>query len=77
MRRILVLTAALSMVGCATTEDVWEKSGASDRAFNMDAGRCRAQAFSVPGVGALQAALVYNNCMQGQGWQLVERPIRK
>ena len=76
--RIAIFTMALAcLVGCATTENVWEKHGASDQAFNMEAGQCRAQAFSVPVASAMQIALVYNSCMQGKGWQLTEVPIRR
>jgi len=76
MKRVAVLclaAVAASLTGCASmqrTEQVWEGSGN----FNMDQGQCQAQAFGTPGAGSLQIALVYNSCMRGKGWQLVERP---
>lgn len=65
------------LAGCATTESVWVKPGSTQQSFNMDKGQCNAQAFSVPGAPLMQIALVQNSCMQGKGWQLEERPLRR
>lgn len=70
----LVLLVLLS--GCQTTESVWVKPGASQQDFYMDAGQCRAQAFSVASGNMMQIAIVYNSCMQGRGWYSEERPKR-
>jgi hypothetical protein len=73
MRKLLCI-ALLAMAGCAQTEQVWEGGSGN---FSMDQGQCQAQAFGVPGASTMQVALVYNSCMRGKGWQLVERPIRR
>jgi hypothetical protein len=69
----VVLTALAT--GCATNGNwAWDKSGSTQQSFSADHGQCRAQAFSVPGVTVLQAALVLDGCMHGKGWQKVSRP---
>lgn len=75
MRSTLLLTL-LALAGCATTEQVWDKPGAGNREFSMDQGQCQAQAFGTPFATNMQVALVYNSCMRGKGWDLVERPRR-
>lgn len=72
MRYLLVLLIA---AGCATKETYWEKPGASSAQFDADMGACRAQAFGVPGAmnNLMQVAIVQSTCMQGRGWQQVER----
>lgn len=72
---VLLPLAVIS--GCATTESVWVKNGSSQQNFNMDMGQCRAQAFAVPGAPLMQVAIVQNSCMEGKGWQLEDRPIRR
>lgn len=74
MRYLLVL---MLLAGCATTERVWVKNGASEQDFYMDQGQCRAQAFGTPGMYTMQVALVYNSCMQGRGWYTEERPVQR
>lgn len=70
MRYLVVLLLA----ACATQpEYVWERYGASDQDFSMDAGQCRAQAFGAPGMPAMQVALIYSSCMQGRGWSRVPK----
>jgi uncharacterized lipoprotein YajG len=68
MRALLVGLALLA--GCATQQQqmVWYKPGSTPQTFNMDAGACKAQAFSVPGMPLMQVAIVYNQCMYGRGW---------
>lgn len=66
--RIIVLSAVLALSGCATTETVWVRDGASSQDFYMDRGQCQAQAFSVPNAPLMQTAIVFNGCMQGKGW---------
>jgi hypothetical protein len=68
MRTVLV-TVVLVLAGCATTETVWVRSGASEQDFYQDRGQCQAQAFSVPGAPMMQAAIVFSGCMQGKGWR--------
>jgi hypothetical protein len=48
----------------------WYRAGATQQDFAMDQGQCQAQGFGVPGASVLQAALVYNACMRGKGWEL-------
>lgn len=70
MKAIAAL-ALVTLTGCATQQQEWHwaKAGAGNQEFSMDAGQCRAQSFAVPGVSLLQAALVYDGCMHGKGWQ--------
>lgn len=74
MRNLFVL---LLLGGCATTERVWVKNGASDQDFYMDRGQCQAQAFGSPGMYTMQVAIVFSGCMQGKGWYTEERPIQR
>lgn len=73
MKRIVttvVLTALAT--ACATNDGwAWDKPGSTQQSFGADHRQCRAQAFSVPGVTILQAALVLDGCMHGKGWQKV------
>jgi hypothetical protein len=74
MRNLFVL---LLLAGCATTETVWVKHGASENEFYVDRGQCQAQAFGAPGMYTMQVALIFNSCMQGKGWYTEERPIQR
>jgi hypothetical protein len=67
--RLILCAAVVALTGCATTEQVWEGGGN----FNMDQGQCQAQAFGTPFANSFQVAMVYNSCMRGKGWYLVER----
>lgn len=68
----------VALAGCATTEDVWVKRGASDHDFHQDSGQCRAQAFSIPGGGMqMNAVVVYQSCLQGKGWYLERQAIQR
>ena len=62
---------ALLLVGCATKQPVWTKPGSTQQEFNMATGQCRAQALSLYG-GMQQKVMVFDACMNGQGWQLTE-----
>jgi hypothetical protein len=67
MRALLVGLALLA--GCAAQQQMmWYKPGSTVQTFNMDAGACKAQAFSVPGMPLMQVVIVYNQCMYGKGW---------
>lgn len=74
--KILAALGLLTLAGCATTQDEWHwaKAGGSQQAFAIDHGQCRAQAFGVPGVSLLQAALVLDGCMHGKGWHKAPGP---
>lgn len=72
MRIIVWLIISVGLTACATKQFHWEKPGSSNQEFNMDAGQCRAQAFSVPNAPAMQIAIVYSSCMNGKGWYSVE-----
>jgi len=41
----LAILGLLVLVGCATTEQVWVKHGATNEDFHMDSGQCRARLF--------------------------------
>lgn len=67
--------AALAMVllfGCAdcASQQVWVRAGSTQDDFYRDQGQCKAQGFGIAGVSLLQAAIVFNTCMQGKGWYL-------
>lgn len=62
----------LLLAGCATPEKVWYRAGGTDQQFEMDKGQCQAQAFGATGMYSMQVALIYNSCMRGRGWQLVD-----
>jgi hypothetical protein len=70
MRYLPVLILLLS-AGCAG-QKLWEKPGASAREFEMEKGQCEAQAYSVPGMHYMQVGAVFNACMRGKGWYLVD-----
>lgn len=70
MKYLLVL---LLMAGCATKQSYWEKPGTSEQDFRADMGFCRAQAFGVASGNLMQVAIVQRSCMEGKGWELVER----
>lgn len=77
MRKLALAALLAAILGaCATTERVWVKPGSTDREFNMDAGQCRAQAYSVPNAPPMRIAIVYASCMQGKGWHMEDQPIR-
>lgn len=71
MRYLVVLLLA----GCATTEHVWDKPGASEQDWHMDRGACNAQAASHAPLGSVQWAVIFGSCMNGKGWQRIERPV--
>lgn len=68
--RANILVFALSLTACAN-QKVWQKDGATQQDFYMDQGQCKAQGFSVASGNLVQAAIVFNSCMQGKGWYLV------
>ena len=69
MKKFLFLAVAVCLVGCGTMQPKkWYKDGSTEQDFYMDQGQCKAQAFGVSGVSMLQAAMVYNSCLQGKGW---------
>lgn len=65
------------LLGCATTQTVWVKPGATQNDFSMDHAQCSAQAFSVPNAPLMQVAIIQNQCLRGKGWYLEERPINR
>ncbi len=68
---LAVVTMASSLAACATLpQKQWNKEGATQQEFYMDQGQCKAQGFSISGGTLLQAAIVFNSCMQGKGWEL-------
>lgn len=72
--RLLAIPLLLALAACATEPTyTWQKPGGSEYEFDSDAGQCRAQAYSVPGVRMLQAVLVFENCLQGKGWRKTAR----
>lgn len=73
MSRGALLGAAAVLAACAGPK-VWTRDGATQDDFYRDRGQCQAQAFSVPNVPVMQAALVFNSCMQGKGWHQTQAP---
>ena len=69
----LVLICAITLTGCASKEAVWEQAGASDKQFGMDRGQCMAQTESTVFASVPQKMRIYTACMNGKGWQLVEK----
>lgn len=69
-RTFAALSAAL-LLGCATTQWVWTRDGATTEDYYRDEGQCRAQAFAAPNAtqNLLQVAIILNSCMQGKGWR--------
>jgi hypothetical protein len=63
---------SIFLTACATKQTHWEKYGASSQDFDIDAGQCRAQSFSIPNAPLMQVAIVYSSCMRGKGWNSVE-----
>lgn len=68
MKRYIILCALVMLSSCASPSRGWTKPGSTQADFNMDAGQCRAQAYSVPGAPVMQIAIVYASCLQGKGW---------
>lgn len=61
------------LAGCAPTL-VWDKAGATGWEFEMDRGTCQAQAYGAfQGPVSMQSAMIFNACMRGKGWYLVEQ----
>ena len=71
IKNILLAAMVLAATACAPASH-WEKQGGTQDEFNMAAGQCRAQAYSVPLAGPNQVAIVYGSCMQGKGYYLVK-----
>lgn len=76
MRMPLAIACAV-LAGCATTETVWVKPGASQQDFYMDRGQCQAQAFGPGNVNLMQAAIIMSGCLQGKGWYQEQQAIRR
>lgn len=72
---LLALVILSAITGCSSRQTFWEKPGASARDFEMDRADCNSRAFAAP-VNMYGFALIWNQCMQGKGWGLVERETR-
>jgi hypothetical protein len=74
VRRLILLAAALALAGCATTEMVWKKPGASEQDLKTDTDGCRSQAYAAQGMTSdpQRLMIVYTNCMEGKGWRREE-----
>lgn len=73
MRLAIAVTVLLLSACAAQKQSYWTKPGSSQAEFNQDMGQCRAQAFGVASGNLMQIAIVQSSCMEGKGWQLVER----
>jgi len=65
--------ATLWLAACATRQQVWVRNGSTQDDFYRDQGQCKAQGFGVANANLLQAAIVFNSCMQGKGWYLQDQ----
>ena len=74
MKCIFVICAVFTLAACATTQNVWVKSGSSNADFYADRGQCTAQAFSVSNPTVMQIEIIRSSCMQGKGWHMESRP---
>jgi len=71
MKNIVAIVAVGVLLAACANKAVWYRDGATQQDFYMDQGQCKAQGFSVASGSLLQAAMVFNSCMQGKGWSLV------
>lgn len=75
MKKAICLAVLLG--GCATTERVWMHSDNTEERYRVDRGQCLAQGSAAfQGPQSIQAAMIFNGCMQGKGWYQVEQPRR-
>lgn len=65
----VLMVLLFGLAGCAT-DQVWVRNGSTQDEFYRDKGQCQAQGFGIANTGLLQAAIVFNSCMQGKGWYL-------
>jgi len=77
--KILVWSAAvIALAGCAQTEIVWQKPGATERDLAQASDGCRSQAYAgqggMMGGDAQRTAIVYTSCMESKGWKRAEAP---
>jgi hypothetical protein len=70
MAKILAMVAVGMLLAACAQQKVWYRDGATQQDFYMDQGQCKAQGFSVASGNMVQAAMVFNSCMQGKGWYL-------
>ena len=69
MRSLFAVAMTALLAACAAPiEPNWTKTGGTPQDLSADMGQCKAQAYAVPGVSGLQAAIVYDSCMQGKGY---------
>ena len=71
MKKLLGIVAVGMLLAACANKPVWYRDGATQQDFYMDQGQCKAQGFSVASGNLVQAAMVFNSCMQGKGWYLV------
>lgn len=55
---------------------VWDKPNSTEKQFVMEKGQCEAQGLSVTGLPAQQVMAVFNACMVGKGWKLLDTPTQ-
>lgn len=72
----------LALAGCATEPEVvfhapaqtWTRQTAYDpENLKMESAQCRAQALGVTQVSSDYRLRIYEACMQGKGWRLVQK----
>jgi hypothetical protein len=68
-----VLALSVTWLSACARQQVWVRNGSTQDDFYRDRGQCQAQGFSVANPSLLQAAIVFNSCMQGKGWYLQDQ----
>lgn len=69
IKRLVGLGMALTLLGCASTQDYkFSKAGASEADFHRDKTQCDDEAFTAGIVFTLKYVEARNSCMVKKGW---------
>jgi hypothetical protein len=69
MQRRMVMAAICLLSGAACTPYAWYRAGSSERDFRIERAQCNERANSISGAGIIQRDAVFQNCMEGKGWE--------